>query len=131
MGQGAAQLDDKLERAALRAADVINNPEPSAAVADVAKRVAGGVDAVGGWLAGPGSPGYRRAGSRIRRDATGEVVEAREGAGVLQPGAKPDPLAPPAAAAVMPRVAEAATAHTAPPVETAAAQAPKGKAVGG
>lgn len=44
-------------------------------VGEVAKKVRGGVDAVGSWLQGPGAPGYRR---RVRPASGGDVVEAKD-----------------------------------------------------
>lgn len=52
-----------------------NEAAPPIQVADVAKKVKGGVDAMGSWLQGPGAPGYRR---RVRPSSGADVVEAKD-----------------------------------------------------
>lgn len=51
--------------------------EPGLDVAEVGKKLKGGLDAVGSWLQGPGAPGYSSA--RVRAaDGGSDVVEAKD-----------------------------------------------------
>lgn len=74
VADGARAAAEDVKKAS-EAGEAPGDGAPSVDVGEVAKKVRGGVDAVGSWLQGPGAPGYRR---RVRPASGGDVVEAKD-----------------------------------------------------
>ena len=93
-------------------ADTAPGIEPGLDVAEVGKKLKGGLDAVGSWLQGPGSPGYTSSRARPAQ-GNGDVVEAKDA---------------PRAAAEGPPPASSASPTVAPQASSEAAQHQEGQA---